>query len=459
MGNYSLMLVLAGVVVGSTMLFSSRKASQGADEELTQHTFKTVAREAAISGLNMTVRRLVADDGSWHDSLVTNSTAYSYTTVAYANTSTFTTSVMASGRGYGAGEVAGTCFIDTVDVVSTGYTAPFGKVGVEYETDRRMASHKVEATYVRTCSDDAGAPPWSEYATVSDQRFDIDGEIRVFSVDQSKNADVHSNTRMYVTNPAEIEGFGSQSRSSGGGCSIPCDDIFLPNDDDNGSDSNFLRGEPLVEIPFFDHTVWEPKASYKEGSVSINSNTTIDFTDYQGVTGYGTQADPFIWYIDGDLTINADYLQVIGYVMIVVKDGVKINGDAQLITGAPAGQFPPPSTYASANKDAMRAWIDSNMPNGTTMGLYAAGCYEANCDSNYGIHLDGKNVTVGQIFANNEIFINGDATVVGAITARASMRYNSKNVIWYTGGDSSILFGGSGSQLPDGIRMLVFVEF
>ena len=98
------------------------------------------------------------------------------------------------------------------------------------------------------------------------------------------------------------------------------------------------------------------------------------------------------------------------------------------------------------------------MPNGTTMGLYAAGCYDGDC-GNSGIHLNGKAVVVGQLFANNDLSINGDATVFGAITTRNKMHYNGKNVIWYTGGSSEILMGGTESALPDGIRMIAFVEF
>jgi hypothetical protein len=145
--------------------------------------------------------------------------------------------------------------------------------------------------------------------------------------------------------------------------------------------------------------------------------------------------------------------------MIVVKDGVLINSSSSFITGVPAGETPPVSTYDSPNQSNVRNWMAEHLPNGTTMGLYAAGCLDNDC-GNFGIHIDGEAVTVGQLFANNGVFINGDATTFGAITARTTMRYNARNVIWYTGGDSSILFGaGSGSQLPDGIRMIAYVEF
>lgn len=457
MGNYALILALAGVVGISILVSNTRKASQGAQIELSRHTYKSISREAAMTGLNMTVRRVVADRGSWFDSLALNPDAYSYKNVAYRHNTTFSTEVLSR---YPKGlDSLATCFFDTVDVVSTAYAAPYSKTGASYESDRRTATHRVEATYVRTCAEAEGDTEWSRYPTVSDLRFDIDGEIRVFSADVTQNAGVHSNRRLFVTNPALVEGYGTQTMETGGGCSDPCDTIFIPNDDTNGDESNFIRGEPEVEIPFFDYTEWEPQATHRDGTVEINSNTTIDFTNYQGITGYGTEDNPAIWFIDGDLLVNADEFQIIGYVKIVVRQGVKINGSARFITGAPAGEFPPESTYDNPNKAAMREWIATHLPGGTEMGIYAAGCYENDCSSNPGIHIDGTSTTVGQLFANESIFINDDATAVGGIATRSWMRYNAKNVIWYVGGNSAILPNSTDGIAPDGVRLLAFVEF
>ena len=65
MGNYALVLAAGAVLAVSMLMMSSRKSTQGANDALTENTFKTIGREAAMTGLNMTARRLVADTDSW----------------------------------------------------------------------------------------------------------------------------------------------------------------------------------------------------------------------------------------------------------------------------------------------------------------------------------------------------------------------------------------------------------
>ena len=414
-----------------------------------------------MTGLNWTVRRLVADTTSWKAKLALDPDAYGTGGVSKQyHKATYRTQVFDR---YGATPGFG-CTADTVDVVSVGNA----HAGSQHR-------HELKATYVRTCFEPEGAPPWVKYATVSDRNFDVRGEIRVWSADESVNSNVHSNRRLMVDDKAYIEGFGTQSRSSGGGCpSDPnCTDddvvepywdgdkypIFDPNDDDNGGEPDFLRSQPIIEIEPLIPSEWEPKATYVEGGdIRINSNTTINFTDYRGITTHGTKDNPFIWYIPGDLEVNADLFQMIGYVVVIVEGGVKIDGDAKFITGVPAGITPPSTSYSNPNVNSVRSWMATHMAEGTTMGLYAAGCYDGDC-GNSGIHLNGKATVVGQLFANNDISINGDAVVFGAITTRGVMDYNGKNVIWYSGANGAITSGGAGQPLPDGIRLLSIVEF
>ena len=75
MGNYAMILVLSALAASAMILISSRTSSVGAGEEVNQHTFKTVAREASVTGLNLTVRKLVADTSSW----VVDPSLYEYT--------------------------------------------------------------------------------------------------------------------------------------------------------------------------------------------------------------------------------------------------------------------------------------------------------------------------------------------------------------------------------------------
>ncbi|HUF08774.1 MAG TPA: hypothetical protein VMO47_05600 [Rhodothermales bacterium] len=112
MGNYAIFLVLAGVVSVSMLLYNTRQANQTADAGLAAHTYKSIiARDAAATGLNLTVRRLVADTSRW----TVNPAKYEFANQAYKR-ATFTTDVQAN---YLPGPLLELCAIDTVDVIST----------------------------------------------------------------------------------------------------------------------------------------------------------------------------------------------------------------------------------------------------------------------------------------------------------------------------------------------------
>ncbi len=68
-------------------------------------------------------------------------------------------------------------------------------------------------------------------------------------------------------------------------------------------------------------------------------------------------------------------------------------------------------------------------------------------------------MVVGQVFANGDIWVNGDATVFGAMVTRRQMHYNGKNVIWYKGSSEATVLFGPTIVLPDGIRMIAYSEW
>lgn len=135
MGNYVLLFVLAAVGATASILHSARSSAIDADRELAAYTYKSVvAREAAETGLNLTVRRLVADTARWS----VNPSVYGFTQSRY-RTATFTTQVLAN---HSPGPMLDLCAIDTVDVISTGVP--------DADTSGTL-NHRIEATYVRTC--------------------------------------------------------------------------------------------------------------------------------------------------------------------------------------------------------------------------------------------------------------------------------------------------------------------
>jgi len=144
MGNYILLVTLAAVVAVSSLMSSTRSSNIRAERRLASHTYKSIiAREAATTGLNLTVRRLVADTSRWTH----NPSEYGFTDQRYKK-ALFTTTVLAN---YSPGPLLDQCAIDTVDVVSTGFPNADGT---------GFGNHRVEATYVRTCAEKLLTRTW-----------------------------------------------------------------------------------------------------------------------------------------------------------------------------------------------------------------------------------------------------------------------------------------------------------
>ena len=442
MGNYAIFFVLAGALSVSLVLYSTRASTRGADTALAQHTFKSVvAREAAQTGLNMTVRKMVADTSRW----TVNPALYEFVDQPYKN-ATFTTDVQAN---YLPGPSADLCTMDTVDVIS---------IGVPIADTTEARNHQIEATYVRTCRTTAGSSSALGLATASEKLFTVNGKTSIHSADASQNSNIHSNNSLYVNGEPNVEGYGTYVDPSNNKCDTCAG--FLPNDDWNGASPNVFQSDS-IQIPEFNPLDYLAGATHvHNGNYEVNGNTTIDFTNYQGYTTYGTVDNPFVWYIRGDLLINSDTFTSLGYVKIIVEGYVSINGNANMISSSdPSAPPPPTSTYYAPNEDAMREWIATYHTEGTSMGLYVAGTKDDKPDE-YGLLFNGDNVFTGAVFANGRAHVNGNATVIGTMVTKGEMLYNGENVLWYVGGNGATdIFGGEEYDYPDGVRLLSYAEW
>ena len=433
MGKFVLVLSAGTTVVVFGLLLVASRLTKDADDELNVYVDKSFAREAAATGMNLALGKLGRDTTAWAASPAN----FEFPTTTYNKTS-FEVDVRAD---YAPTLRTGKCNIDTVDVVSTGHS--------------REVDHVIEATIVRTCSEKAGAPG-SKTAMASEMQFKINGESAVFSSDPTKNANLHSNDELYVNGTPVVEGYGTYTGS------YFCDTCagFVPNDDVNGSDPNVYYADS-VHIPTFVAADYWPQRTYDQANVYLDgtgSELVIDFTNYKGITGYGTAQNPFLWYIQGDLEVAGD-IRFNGFAMIVVEGHVHIGGDATILSSVAADAPPPPrSTVDSPNKTAVRQWIAENVVNDVTLGIYVEGSKDDKPDE-AGIHINSNAVIAGQMFANHKIHINGDATVFGGIVTKHLMDMNGKNVTWYTSLNESVNLFGKNITLPNGIRLIAYAEW
>jgi len=129
MRRYRWLFAVAGIVGVSFFVFSRQERAGESDDAV------TLARRAAIQGLNETARRLVADPTSWSNK--PDKHAFLNASLDGAQYSTEVASP------YRTASLDNGCSADTVDVVSTAAL-------------ENGDSHRIEATYVRTCGVDVG---------------------------------------------------------------------------------------------------------------------------------------------------------------------------------------------------------------------------------------------------------------------------------------------------------------
>jgi hypothetical protein len=434
MGNYSLLVTMGALVVVSTFVVGSRASTHEADTRLGDHTFKNIAREATVTGMNMTLRRLVADTTSW----AANPSKYGFTDHPYQD-ATFTTRVYG---GYSSTEVIGRCVIDTVDVVSTS-ASDGGR------------THELRATYVRTCSSPDGIPPFFKYVTIADRDLNIAGFPNIRSTDPTSNADVHTNMDLNVTAAPIVEGFGSYVE--GYKCVGSSCDGFMPNHEPAGSGEDNVVQRGYIDLPPIIPSEYLPLADYVSPATVELADVTLDFTRFAlpgdahvvaAEEGLGTERNPFVWYIKGDLEIlKKTDVRVVGYGIIVTEGSVHVNASANLYSSVPDGVYPPDPN----DVDAMREFYKTYMPNDLTLAIYSAG----------DIHLNGQNsMVMATMYANNSIHVNGLQNVIGSMATRSEMKFNGSDVnIWYAGVNSSVILPGLEIILPDGIRMIAYAEW
>ena len=435
MGNYSLILVLGGTLLVSAAMFSTRASTGSSDRLLNQHTFREIAREAAITGMNLTVRRLVADTSSW----INNPAKYEFADQPFRKAS-FSTKVLTP---YGATYKNGLCWMDSVIVIATGRSLE----GTEYQVD---------SSYLRTCTHPSGGQPWTKFAIITDDNLTGSQKMKIMSPYDTTNANIHSNGMFSATGNPYVEGYGTYA-TPGGTC-VDCAN-FLPNDDFNGADPNVYQADS-IPLPSFDPNDFRPVATHIEGGDVWfkNSDVTIDFTNFNGITGYGTEENPYIWYIPGNLKIDVN-VRILGFGVIVTEGAVTMSGNTDIYSSIPTGLTPPASTTDDPNPDEVRPFLQQYMQQGTTLGLFVGGTKKV-AGEDISLLVSGRSRIMGTLYLNGGIDVPGDMTLYGSLAGLDDFVLDGKMMIWYEGANEAIVdVWNFGKIMPVGIRSFAWAEW
>ncbi|HLE56814.1 MAG TPA: hypothetical protein VJB15_07005 [Rhodothermia bacterium] len=453
MGNQALLVALAAVLGTSLLLFSTRSSTQGADQALGAHVYKVIARDGAVTGLNLTIRKLVSDTASWQ----VDPSLYEFTDAPY-RTSTFTTDVSSP---YGASVRNGDCWLDTVDVISTGFAL-----------GDSAGTHRIEATYLRSCGETIGTrPPAFDFAIASDMSLTFSTELPVI-LDGLGNysANVHSNALLQGKPSPYVEGTGtSATELKCTGC------IEWHPDPDNpasgGNDPDMFLSDP-IDMDYIDPDDWRPKATHvTAGDVTIGSPTVIDFTNFVDpktggapITGYGTDENPFIWLMDGNgkFKVSTD-VQFLGVGWIVLTGMIEAGAGANIYSTIDlADPKPPEITTAMFRSDPegtialARNYAQTYLSGGMDLMIIAG---DPGDDA---WKISGNGVIMAANYANGKSKVADYLTFWGSTASMNTMAFAAEPMTIYIGASEGVLSplgGGAAIPLPEGIKLLSYAEW
>ena len=386
MGTYAYILVAAFLLTGSMVLLNQGQDTKRTDIDLGRIHMKQDARDAAVSGLNVTIRNLAEDQDPWVVASDYAVPAYQYGDPA-ATYETVVTIVDAVGG-------------DTVDVVSTGTKVYSNRSGGSGDT-----THVIQARIARGYLNGA-IPPGFRSALMSDNTMLIHGDMTVNALLPGVNADIHTNGTLDTRgNSFSIEGMGTYT--TGRRINRQQEDNFVPDNDWNGAGLNVFQRDS-IEIPVWEYADFVADATaegYFSSSplvvdgdyLTANNITTIDAFAEQ-VLGlpagnYGdTYDNPLLVMVDNTITFdNAVYLD--GYVQF-----------------GSTGQI---DVLTHGSDDGLFMSYDLDYPNQiarTHVGIFTKG----------DIRIEGNATIVATLYSEASITYLGGTHLIGGQVAKAT---------------------------------------
>lgn len=453
MGYYATIILIGAFLIGGMVIIRIQDDTRDADLELAAHQFKVLAREAAHTGLNATVRKLADNTGMW--------TSGTYFTRVPYTTGSFSVDVVRINPDPPPN--------DTVDVIARGFSG--------------NAEHVIFARYERG-KDTKGIPPAFKYAIVSDFYMQYSGNMLVASVDATRNASIHTNDDLDLRgNSFRVEGFGTYTGTVR--ISAAAEDNFVPPYDYNGDDPNH-HWAPEVTIPAIDSLKLKNLAQSGQGMYLnvggwssttpfvINGNATpvLDFTN-PGASAWvggggplnytcadcGTPEKPAVVFVDGPLDITRR-VRVVGNAIFISTGQTRVipNGHGGGFFGRLNGDGETEVTLAS-----LKGVKIGHGGGNACMGLgprLLGGANKQNQHCRSGNNgADGYTHGVS-VYAEDRVEMLGTPVIVGGVVADETYMDNGGNPsIIYASPNEGTIDAGFENIVPIGPILIAFSEF
>ena len=454
MGQLSLLLVIAAFFIGGIVVYNANTSATRADEKVWEHQYHVIARDAATTGMARAVRVLgeeLNQDWSVDASTALNALSTPQTYESGTYTVTYTTG-SCSGSVNNANLT--TMLSSIFPSYPTGYSAPrdlieiqaTGTINGSTGGDTKQ-SHRIVACYLQTDFNDP-QPPSFQYSFISNEDFDFNGgpEIQAYL---EGSGSVHSNEEMDLGPKVVIDGHATMTDTV--------------NSVNKGSVASFGKGNmiPMVQFDPEDFRISNGGNIPEIGSGSSVTDAfrydsgSMTFSDgmmtLSPPSGGDKAGDPWVWFIDGDLTVSGN-----AHLVLPQWTTVVVNGKLNVQAGANVTVTPtlPPARNAypgGANGDALydadlRAWIGTQLLDDEHAPLawyvdgdeqWLAGEGDDRDNQLDDVVIGGGGAMIGNIYTNGDFKLDGGGggtNLVGSIAAYGEILGNgggNGNNFWF----------------------------
>ena len=282
MGKLMLLLVTVSTIVGMLLHGSIADNINGGNERFVEHGSKMLARELAMTGLN--------------DALITVS--------GYFSGGTYSGPSGAQGEGAILGNYDGGSY--SIDLDGSGNTTTV-TVTSSFEGEQ----YTVERTY-EYVSTGGGVPDFMNDAISCGSNMTVMNDLNVHSSNPGENANIHANGIMsFNGGTSTVEGFGTYGGSVAFNTAQTATDILQPVS--NPESAPVHDQVDPVDFPILN------ASSYEGIATEVTNGDVFLF----GPKPMGTETDPKIWYINGNVTVVA-LTSFTGYGVVLVNGNVTV---------------------------------------------------------------------------------------------------------------------------------------
>jgi len=366
MGKIMVFAIVGLGLIAALYGMNSKQAMFEASSRVADEQYSVLARNAALAGFNIGRQKLAETFAGGHVS-------------GNYSSGTYDTEVV----------VAGT------DAMITSK----GTMGSARFDER---TYQIEGRFVKVRVLHDHAPVFMEYAILSDADLELGGnmsaEVIVDGTYSSKlNANVHTNANLLITgNSVEVGGFGTYSGTGEARPAPSLEDSFQPNYMPESNMATAYQADE-IDIPEIDIAAMTATTNI-DGTPYVDNYTASDVSLTGGTLSFGgTRENPYVWHIDGNLTMAGNTV-IDGYVVFLVEGDVDLQGSV---------------TIGETGYDG---------PEETPIGIYATGK----------VDLHGSAHVEGQVFAGGDVtLLRGTPEIVGGITTHGSLNIIGDPVIQF----------------------------